>query len=262
MRPLVSALVALALAPSTSVTQGRIPSVDDLLNLKAASAAQISPDGRWVAYSVTSTDWKTDAFVGQLWVANAATGDRRQLTRHARGAANARWSPNGEWISFTSARDDDKNQLFVIRPDGGEPQRLTKAETGVTAYHWSPDGKWIAFTAPDPEGKAAKDRKEAYGAFEIVRKDNAYSHLYTFEVARALEEPQAGRRRTGGTDFTVGAFDWSPDGKQIAFSAAINADITQAKTADIYVVNLSPDTSAKGVTRKIVAQPGPDNNPV
>lgn len=262
MRQSLVALLALSLASTPALGQGRTPSVDDLLNLKSASGAQISPDGKWVAYSVTSTDWKADAFVGQLWVANTSTGERRQLTRHTKASGSPQWSPNAEWLSFTSARDDDKSQLYVIRPDGGEPQRLTKAESSVGSYEWSPDGRWIAFTAADPEPKAMKERKETYGAFDIVRRDYTFTHLYTIDVARAFEEPQIGRRRTSGNGYTVQGFDWAPNSEQIAFSGTISPDLIQGKTADIYVLTLSPDSATKDPARKLVSLPGPDNNPV
>jgi dipeptidyl aminopeptidase/acylaminoacyl peptidase len=251
----------LALVTSTSFAQNKAPAVDDLLNLNSAGGARISPDGKWVVYTVTSTDWKADAFVGQLWIASLATGERRQFTRGPKASGNAEWSPNSEWVSFTSAREDGKNQIFVMRPDGGEAQRISKAATGVNAYQWSKDGSAIAYAADDSDSKANKDREDKYGAFTVVRKDYTYTHLYTFDVAKALVDPQPGRRRTSGRTFTVQSFDWSPDGKQIAFSATINPDLIQGKTADIYVVTLG-DEGASDAVRTLVSQPGPDNNPV
>ena len=262
MRRLAFALSALILATASLPAQSRVPTVDDLLALESAGGAQLSPDGRWVAYTVTSTDWKADAFVSQLWLANVETGERRQLTRHPKGAGGAQWSPDGTWLSFVATRDDDKPQLYAMRVDGGEPVRLTKGESGVSTYRWSPKGTSIAFTASDAESKAQKERKDRYAPFEVVRRDYTFSHLYTIGVAEALVEPQAGRARTSGIRFTVQAFDWSPDERQIAFSATINPDLVQGKTADIYVVTLGTAPGANDAVRTLVAQPGPDNNPV
>jgi dipeptidyl aminopeptidase/acylaminoacyl peptidase len=260
MRRLAAFLIAFA--ASTVFAQGKTPAIDDLLNLSSAGGARISPDGKWVVYSVTSTDWKADAFTGQLWIANLANGERRQLTRGSKASGNAEWSPSGEWVSFTSAREDGKNQIYVMPPDGGEAQRITKSATGVGGYAWSKDGRAIAFVADDSDSKATKDREDKYGAFTVVRKDYTYSHLYTFDVAKALSDPQPGRRRTTGHAYTVQQFDWSPDGKQIAFSATINPDLIQGKTADIYIVTLSDEGAGPDAVRKIVNQGGPDNNPV
>lgn len=90
----------------------------------------------------------------------------------------------------------------------------------------------------------------------MVRRDYAHSHLWTFEVADALKAPVAGKQATSGKDFTVGGFDWSPDGTRIAFSAAINPDLVKSETSDIYVLTL-----ADGSVKKIVSQPGPDSSP-
>lgn len=262
MRLSACSLFALLVCSSSLAAQKRAPTVDDLLNLESASGAQISPDGRRVVYGVNSTDWKADAFVTQLWVADAATGQRRQLTQHEKGAGSAQWSPDGSWIAFIATRDGGKPQVYAMRVDGGEAIRLTSAEGGVTSYRWSPKGTQLAFIAPDPESKGAKERLEKYAPFEVVRRDYTFAHLYTIDVAAALASPQPGRRRTGGTDFTVQGFSWSPDEKRIAFSATINADLVQGKTADIYVVALASNGQSPDLVKKIVGQPGPDNNPV
>src|SRR5262252_10569385 len=94
----------------TASAQRRIPSVDDLINVKSLGGAQISPDGKYVAYTVSETDWKQDAFVTQIWLANTATSKTFQLTRGEKSAANPQWSPSGEWLAFTSNRIGDKNQ--------------------------------------------------------------------------------------------------------------------------------------------------------
>ena len=259
IRLLVAA--ALALASSVASAQARVPTIDDLLNLETLGASRISPDGKWVVYSVSETDWKEDAFTSQLWVVNVASGERRQLTRHPKGAGGAQWSPDGKWISFTSTREENRSQIFLIRPDGGEALRITNAESSVGAHGWSRDGRMIAFSATDPESKGDKDRVAKYGAFEQVRRDYQHTHLYTIDVAAALEAPQAGRRRTSGRDFTVGGFDWSPDGRRIAFSATVNPDLIQGATADLYVVTLAADSSGRDEVSKLVSQPGPDNGP-
>ncbi|MBK6489416.1 MAG: S9 family peptidase [Gemmatimonadetes bacterium] len=242
--------------------QGRVPTVDDLLSLESVGGAQLAPDGRWVAYTVTSTDWKGDAFVSQLWIASADGRDRRQLTRHAKGVSGVRWSPDGTWISFLSARDGDKTQLYSMRRDGGEPVQLTSAEGGVNSYEWSPRGGLIAFSATDVATPPAKARTDRYGAFDVVRRDYSFTHLYTLAVREARETPQPGRRRTGGTNYTVQSFAWAPDERSIAFSATVNPDLIQGKTADLYVVTLGEGAGASDAVRTLVSQPGPDNNPV
>jgi dipeptidyl aminopeptidase/acylaminoacyl peptidase len=237
-------------------SQGRTPTVDDLLNLKTAGSAQISPDGKWVAFTISQADWKQDAFVTQLWLAEVATGKKFQLTRGEKAASNPQWSPDGNWLAFTSTRVGDKNQIFVISPQGGEARPLTSAENGVNGFAWSRDGGSIAFTATDADRKAAKARQDYLGGFEVVRREYNFTQLWTLEVAEALQAPVVGTQRTKGQDFSIGRFSWSPDGTKIAFNASINPDLINNVTADIYVLTLR-DNSVK----KLVAQAGPDFNP-
>ena len=149
----------------------RVPTIEDLLAVKQTFGTQVSPDGNWVAYSVTETDLQQDAFVTHLWLARPST--RRDVPVDARpqvcgaGAVVA-----GRPLARPSRapRVGDKSQVFVIRPDGGESVQATKAEGGVNEFAWSADGRQIAFTAPEPDSQARKDRKEHLGEFEVVRR--------------------------------------------------------------------------------------------
>jgi dipeptidyl aminopeptidase/acylaminoacyl peptidase len=253
----LSLILALTMCLSAGAqNQKRVPGVDDLLNIRQAGGAQISPEGKRVAYTVSEADFKQDAFVTQIWLAEVDTGRVFQLTRGDKSAGNPQWSPSGEWLAFTSDRVGGKNQIFAIRTEAGEAVQLTKAENGVGGFAWSPDGKSIAFTATDIDANAAKDRKEYLGDYEVVRGEYNHSHIWTFDFASAVKEPVAGTQHTRGKDFTVGSQAWSPDSSKIAFSASINPDLINGGTADIYVVALG-DNSIK----KIVGQPGPDSNP-
>src|SRR5262245_42249142 len=251
--PLTLIVITIAL---TVQAQKRVPAIDDLINVKSLGGAQISPDGKYVAYTVSETDWKQDAFVNHIWLAETVTGKTFQLTRGEKSAGNPQWSPDGQWLAFGSNRVGDKNQIFVIHPDGGEAMQLTRAENGVNNFAWSEDGKNIAFTTSDADQKAVKDRKDHLGDFEVVRKEYAHSHLWTFDVAEALKSPLTGTQRTRGKDFSVTSFSWSPNGKLIAFSATKNPDLINGGTSEIYLYDFEGQ-----VTRNLVSQPGPDNNP-
>jgi len=249
-------LIALLLFVSSALAQTHVPTLDDLITLKSIGGAQISPDGKWVAYTVSYGDFKPDAFVTQIWLVNSDTGKTFQLTRGDKSSTNARWSPDGQSLAFLSNRIEDKNQVFLIDPTGGEARQLTKSETAINNFEWSEDGKTIAYTATEPTAQPLKDRKEYYGDYDVVRGGYSYVHIWTLDVAEAMKSPIAGKQRTRKSDFSVGSFAWSPDGSSIAFSATINPDLVQGTTGDLYLLKLSDDS-----VKKIVDLPGPDSNP-
>ena len=238
----------------------RKPTIDDLLKIKSIRDARISPDGKWVAYTVRETDFEQDAFILQIWLVNTDIGEKFQITRGKKSAKNPEWSPDGKWLTFTSRRIDGKNQIFAIQPFGGEAIQLTNAEKGVSSYKWSPDGKLIAFTSSEPEYQEIKDRKGYMGNYQVIRNEYQHTHIWTFEFTDALEKPTSGMQRTKGKDFSICDWgvnmSWSPDGTGIAFSAAINPDPIQEKSYDIYILNLEDNT-----VKKIVDMPGPDMDP-
>ncbi len=234
----------------------RVPTVDDLLTIKSVGGTQISPDGKWVAYTVGNGDFKQDAFITQIWLVRTQGDVKFQLTRGEKSSTNPRWSHDGQWLAFLSNRQEDKNQIFVINPLGGEAQPLTKSETAISNFAWSEDGKTIAYTATEPTAQASKDRKDYLGDYDVVREGYSYVQLWTIDVAEAMKAPLVGKQRTRKKDFSVDSFSWSPDGSSIAFSATMNPDLIQGVTSDIYLLKLADDS-----VKKIVDSPGPDNGP-
>ena len=92
---LLSVILSLAVATGLAADSGpRVPTIDDLLNVKSVGGAAISPDGQWVAYTVSNTDFKQDAFITQIWVVQTSTGRAFQLTRGEKSSSNPRWSPD------------------------------------------------------------------------------------------------------------------------------------------------------------------------
>jgi dipeptidyl aminopeptidase/acylaminoacyl peptidase len=245
--------VTFLLAGVTSATplpQGHVPTIDELLELKRVGSPAISPDGRFVAYTLRETDWKDNAYETQVWLVATQGGEPRQITRGDRSSGSPAWSPDGRWLAFVSERDG-KRQIYRIDPTGGEAEPLTKVDEGVASFAWSPDGASIAFTSTDPKPEALEQRDEKYGEFEIVDEDHRMTHLHLLDLGSRKV-----RRLTEGA-FTVGRFDWSPDGASIAFDHRVNADPASGGTADLSIV-----TVADGHVRALVTQEGPDANPV
>jgi dipeptidyl aminopeptidase/acylaminoacyl peptidase len=256
-RRLFCALLVLLTSSPVVAGGGKTPTIEQSISLKRVESPRISPDGRHVAFVVRAANWKENAFETQIWVAVTETGERFQLTRSKKSSRTPQWSPDGQRLAFLSDRDG-KNQVYLISLRGGEASALTKSETGVNGFEWSPDGRHIAFTAADSESKARKERKEKYGEFVVVERDYAHVHLWLLAVAAAeTEKSIEATRLTEGERFSVGGFSWSPDSRQIAFSATRDPDLGSAHTSDIYVLTVGDKTIAK-----VVATKGPDRNPI
>src|ERR1051325_6565752 len=158
---------SLLFACTCAVIWAQTPTIEQSLNLKTAGSPRISRDGRFIAYTVSETNWEENAFDTQIWMSMTSTGERYQLTHAKKSSNDPRWSPDSKRLAFLSDRDGSQ-QIYVISPAGGEATQLTHFEGGVTAFEWSPDGHAIAFTSTGGEPKVKKDRKDKYGDFEIV----------------------------------------------------------------------------------------------
>ena len=253
--PLTLALAALltgALSAPAAEQPAVLESFRAQIALESASSPRISPDGRMIAYSVTTTEWEANRFDREIWLA-AAGGEPFQLTRTESGSSTGhRWSPDGSRLGFIADRGDGA-QIYLIRPEGGEAERLTSHDGGIRSFRFSPDGGQLAFAATDPAPDDFEERGESYGDYAVEDADFRMSHLWVTEL-RAGAEP---RRLTGGDAFTVGSFDWSPDGREIAFDHTPTPQVNSSRQADISVVEV-----ATGTVRTLVAELARERGPM
>ncbi len=242
---------AATLIAQTSPTPAKIaPTIDQILTLKRVAAPEISPDGRSVAYTIRETNWDENLYETEIWIADVRTGSLRQLTNAKKSSQSPAWSPDGSRLAFVSDRTD-KRQIYIINPNAGEAEPLTTLEDGVGSFSWAPDGKSIAYAATEPKSAEMKEREKKYGEFQIVDQEHRMTHLFVIDLAS-----RATRTLTSGA-FTVGSFQWSPDGRAIAFDHRLNSSPASSGSADISIVTL-----ADGAVRNLVTQEGPDSNPV
>jgi len=276
MRPALLAAAFLVALPAGRVVADP-PTLDQSLSLMSVRNPRISPDGRTVVYERQETDWKENAYITQLFLADVASGKLVQLTRGPKPATGAEWSPDGRWIAFLTEREGvtapkdpeakdkdaaetkpDARQIWLIAPGGGEAWPLTAHGARIDTFHWSKDGQSIAFTAPVPEAKALKDRKEKYGDYEVVESDFDQSQLWVVDVAAAREAaPTSALQLTRDPRRSVGEFDWSPDSTRIAFAATPSPLLAYRSDSDLYLVTRAHPQAVKA----IVALPGPDDSP-
>src|SRR5258707_699297 len=126
------------------------------VRVKIPGGVSVSPDGSRVVYTVTEPVMTPDksTYDTQIYISNSDGTHQHQLTHDQKPSSDPRWSPDGKWLAFTSARSG-KNNLFLLPMAGGEAEQITDVKTGVSAFAWSPDGTQIAFTMPDPPTAAA-----------------------------------------------------------------------------------------------------------
>ena len=118
-----------------------------MLKAKGVGDVTVSPDGKRVAFSVSTPamDGEKSEWVSQIYVASSDGKNSVQLTRGDKSATSPAWGPDGQWIAFLTPRAGPKSNLWRIRVDGGEAEQLTDEKGGLSAFQWSPDGSQVAY---------------------------------------------------------------------------------------------------------------------
>jgi dipeptidyl aminopeptidase/acylaminoacyl peptidase len=213
------------------------------LSMQVRSVAEVlpSPDGKtmlWTETAPVMTPEKSEMNT-QVFLAHADGAHRLQLTYGEKSANSAEFSADGQAVLFASERTGKRN-IFRIAVDGGEAESLTDWKGTLGAFHVSPNGKRIAFTAtPDrPEIENAKKMKLD---FRVVDEDPANQALYVIPVEEDVEGRRPVKKLASGP-FTVGAFNWSPDSRSIAFETRPSPDADLALKADLSEVDIESGT--------------------
>ena len=162
--PFTSALAAALLTGVTAAPAAEQPAVLESFRaqiaLKSASGPRISPDGRLIAYSVTTTEWEANRFDREIWLV-AAGGEPIQLTRTQSGSSTGhRWSPDGSRLGFLADRGDGE-QIYLIPPGGGEAVRLTSHDGGIRSFRFSPTAAGSRSRPPTPLPTTSRGARKA-----------------------------------------------------------------------------------------------------
>ena len=163
-------LLAATLALPAGAQSKRPMTFLDMQQLNQAGSPALSPDGRWLLYTLSTPDWKEARRTTDVWIVSTAQGvsTARQLTFTKDKNENApRWSRDGSFFVFSSNREgtgpSPANQLYLMRPDGGEARRITDAKDGVGQFEFSRDGRWLVYSA----GKADEQQVWALAVAEL-----------------------------------------------------------------------------------------------
>jgi len=268
LRSMLVIVFVLAFVASPTSQERRLLKVDDIFALRSVGDPRVSPDGGWVAYTVSQMDAKKDSSDTDVWMAPLAGGEAIRLTTSDKSESSPRWSPDGKHLGFISSRDGKKSQVWLLPRAGGEAFRLTDFKGGVSSFDWSPDSTRLAIVASDPdpdeeegEDEAKKDDAKAPKPIVVTRLqfkrdgqgylNDLRSHIYVFVVGSKKAE-----------QVTTGAYDdrspvWSPDGQSIAFVSNRTREPDANDNTEIFLVA----AKAGETPRALTTSPGADSSP-
>ena len=261
----------------------RAITIDDYFQIHEVHDPQISPDGQWIAYSVKTPLLKEDKNEERIWMIPAAGGEAIALTVEGTSSSHPRWSPDGKYIAYLSARNDGKTQVWLLNRLGGEAQRLTNTPQDIDEFAWSPDSTRLALLMRDAsreeleafkdqddkdsdKDKDAKEKKpkgqrpwvidrRQFKQDEVGYLDRRRTHAYVFDMSkRSLAQITSG-------DYDDDQIAWSPDGKQLAFASNRSTPDPDA-TYNVDIWTVATDNTDKGAhPTQITKGPGEDREP-
>ncbi len=246
-------VAAVLIAPAS--LQARPVTVDDLMALSSVSDVRLSPDGRQVAYVVSTPSLDTAAHEAVLYRIPAAGGAPVRLTYGTRifnkplPSPWLRWTPDGSLLSFI-AFVGAVPQVMALNPAGGEPRAITSMDGGVTRYEWSPDGRQIAFVASDPMSPDDLKRMKNKNYVEHVDHAERRPRLWLQSIAGGTARPLT------PADQTVLDFHWAPDGRSLAYGASEELGFQAPYSSSVYTISVDG-----GQPRSIVHRPGTNRLP-
>jgi len=290
MRPLVIlsglACVAVIHGAAGAADAGRTFTPTDLNTLARVSDPQVSPNGRYVVYVQRETDFEANRGRNDLWLVDleAPAAKPRRLTQHSATDTNPRWAPDGASIYFISSRGGSM-QIWRLPMLGGEAVQITDYPLDVGSFRFSPDGERLAITMEVfrdcADLKCTRARLDAAGASKATARsydallarhwdawrDHTRSNLF---VAPVLADGRAGTpvNVSGTLDADVPSkpmggdeeFIFSPDGKQLVFSARVaGREEAWSTNFDLYEVSATGGAAPKNLTAD---NPAWDTQPV
>ena len=154
MRRVLGLAVAAVLlgAAAAGAQPRRLLTVDDLYNLREVRDPQRSPDGAWVAYTVTRAIRQTDKNDTDVWMVSWDGARQVQVTSSPEGESRPRWSPDNRYLAFLSSRQGAKHaQVWLLERAGGEAVKVTDVKGSISDYAWSPDSTRLILVVADPD---------------------------------------------------------------------------------------------------------------
>jgi len=253
----ILALFLLLCAPFAQAQRKGI-TAEDYLSFEFLSDPQISPDAQWVAYTVATIDQKANRRVSRIWIASIdGAHPSVPFTGENASSTSPRWSPDGRFLAFLSARDGGRAQIWLLSRNGGEARRVSNLENGASNFEWSPDGtRFVCLTRTGPPPSKSSDVRH-YTHIYYKFNDTGYfdekrSHVVIVDVRTG-----AAKQITDGDNWNDLDPHWSPDSTRIAFvSNRTGKEFDLDHNSDVWTI-----PAAGGPLTKISDHIGPDSSP-
>ena len=241
----------------------------DVFGLEFVSDPQISPDGSRIVYRRNGYDIMKDRRFGNLWIINSDGSDHRKLTAREVSESQARWSPDGMRLAFTSSTEEG-NELYMYWMDTGQIAKLSQLERSPGNLSWSPDGKHLAFTMfiaqkppvvadmpKKPKGAKWADKPRITDRLKHEADGRGYMEPGFTHIFIIPSEGGTARQLTSGNYNHGGALSFAPDSRDIYFSANRSEDWEyDFRNSEVYRVNVD-----SGKITQLTDQQGPDSSP-
>ncbi len=282
------ALLAGALSASIALPASKAPfTFDAMMKIARIDDPQLSPDGKMVAFTVTTVDMAANTKPTQIYIVPLEGGAPQRLTNDGTSNTRPRWTPDSKRIFFVSNRSNG-SQVWSMNPDGTDPKPITSIPTEADNVTLSPDGKLILFTSDVYPACAPANPASGVEYDPVCNKTNLdqenaskmNARVYTSLLYRHWTQYAGKRRRhlliqmTDGTakahDLTPGDLNtppfslggpepyvFSPDSTQITYVANTDPDPSTSTNSDLFTV-----AAAGGEVKRITTNPGADEGPL
>ncbi|QSH42358.1 S9 family peptidase [Lentisphaerota bacterium ZTH] len=210
-----------------------------MMKLKNIGTFEFSPSGKRIVYTIISANMQKNQYISQIFVSDIDGKNNYPLTTGSFSCTTPRWAPDEKTIAFLSNRTD-KNEIWLIRPNGGEAWQLTNTKEDVSIFSWSPKGNKIAFVMKDPlPPKVIKAKNGNYYVKEFgkYRKKN----IWLVNIREGSEKLEIAIKLTAGNfsvaDWFYYCMNWSPNGNDIVFCAQKTSWVNDMFSSGVYTVN-------------------------